>query len=229
MNLSVSYHRSPKRCESCNSIKTKLICPFTNHTLCQKCRKHNYLSKTETLKIHPCANQEINKNLNRTIIKTGYGSGTYFFRDDVLQLLSTYQDFDMNDYQSNENRKIQLLEEKERRELEMIEHMRQQELLRHTRRKKLSAALKKSGLKLRNDSRLCENYIHDGEHDINDVVERMCQMKYLFEYCNIRRKIKEIKKNAYIAKNELFDIAEENILREQGGKYPEQWPWLSNK
>jgi hypothetical protein len=227
MNLPVSYHRSPKICELCTSVKTKLICPFTNNTLCQKCRQNNYISKTETFKIYPDANQDIHKTLNRITIKTGYGNGMYFFRDDVWILLSTYQGFDMEAYQANENRKIQ---DKKRKKIELIEHIQQQDSLRQTRRKELKTALQNYGLKLRSDSRLCENYIYEGDHDIDDVVERMCQMKYLFEYCNIRAKIKELKKKSYyIPNNELFERAEEDILISQGGEYPEQWPWLLNK
>lgn len=62
------------------------------------------------------------------------------------------------------------------------------------RKKELENKLKSRGLEIRTDSALCTKYI-EGTTDLNVdfIVERMCQMKYLFEYCNM----KEIKANIY--------------------------------
>ena len=95
----------------------------------------------------------------------------------------------------------------------------------------LSNKLSEYGLVIRDDSKLCKGYI-DGslDCDLNDVANRMCQMKYLYEYCNMgsafqKAKI-EIKKygNGYNCHQELFDSAEDIALGHKA--YPTEWPWL---
>ncbi len=96
------------------------------------------------------------------------------------------------------------------------------------REKELKETLGKYKLKLREDSKLCENYIEDGEGDINEIVQRMCEMKYLFEYCNMRKRIKDIKLQNKDSIFTPFQEAEYNILKEKGG-YPKEWPWMISK
>ena len=59
----------------------------------------------------------------------------------------------------------------------------------------LEKKLKEFGLELRVDSKLCMGFI-DGSIDwnIDDIVQRMAQMKYLFEYCDITHYIELAKK-----------------------------------
>ena len=64
-------------------------------------------------------------------------------------------------------------------------------LLHNKRKNELIDALKKYKLSLRSDSKLCEKYIQSGIRgigmSIDDIVERMAEMKYLFDYCNMRK------------------------------------------
>lgn len=105
------------------------------------------------------------------------------------------------------------------------------------RRQKLIQALQEKGLELRRDSKLCEKYINRGGEDIDFVVERMCQMKYLFEYNydvfqknmdKAHRQYEEELEAGYIPDWPVFDEAESMTLREIGG-YPDidDYPWLN--
>lgn len=100
------------------------------------------------------------------------------------------------------------------------------------RREILVKHLNKSGLELRADSKLCAGYI-DGsiKWNKNEVVNRMCQMKYLYEYINFDECFQEarvIRHNMIENDEELlptFDIAE-RIALQKYGPYPAKWPWL---
>ena len=102
------------------------------------------------------------------------------------------------------------------------------------RKKELEKKLQSRGLEFRLDSALCSKYV-DGTTDlhIDFIVERMCQMKYLYEYCNM----KQIKSQVYKQyRNELSRgiISESNVSSRAEkialdtysyGKYPDKYPW----
>ena len=102
------------------------------------------------------------------------------------------------------------------------------------RKNKLEQRLKSRGLEFRTDSALCTKYI-DGNTDlhIDFIVERMCQMKYLYEYCNM----KQIKSQVYkeyqlelsmgkISESHVSARAEKIALDTfSDGIYPEKYPW----
>lgn len=110
------------------------------------------------------------------------------------------------------------------------------------RKKRLRNSLKLYNLKIRYDSTLCEKYI-DGLLDkvwtSEKVAQKMCEMKYLFEYCNmscylnevsddlIEDRIQNIKsgndKTTYHS-SPRFHLAKEEILR-RIGDFPIVWPW----
>lgn len=92
-------------------------------------------------------------------------------------------------------------------------------------------ALEKAGLELRTDSGLCKKYIEYNEGDIDEIVERMCQMKFLFEYQNIREIITEIQKEydetfeaGYFPDFTVLGESERQIL-EKIKEYPDVYPW----
>jgi hypothetical protein len=102
----------------------------------------------------------------------------------------------------------------------------------------LVTALENVGLELRNDSKLCDGYI-DGVLGKNDgwtiptIVNRMCQMKYLYEYCDMEGAYQKAKKEyieelkaGYYPDVSVEEMAEEIALKKQGGRYPNDWPWL---
>lgn len=99
------------------------------------------------------------------------------------------------------------------------------------RREKLISALKLEGLDLREDSKLCDVYISRGDVDIDFVVRRMCEMKCLFEYHNMREILNSVAEDhcqtleaGYFPDMSVMDEAEGTILSSIGG-YPSIWPW----
>lgn len=95
------------------------------------------------------------------------------------------------------------------------------------RENRLKSALKHLGLKLRDDSRLCYDYIENNVGDIDEIVQTMCEMKYLFDYCQIRSVMKKLKKEnegIYVP----FEFATEICLQKTNG-YPDFWPWLKKE
>lgn len=102
------------------------------------------------------------------------------------------------------------------------------------RKNELVYKLKSRGLELRTDSALCTKYI-EGTTDLNIdfIVERMCQMKYLYEYCNMK-KIKSDVYNEYL-ENIATGIKSESNVTSRAEKlalntysnsyYPKIYPW----
>lgn len=78
--------------------------------------------------------------------------------------------------------------------------------------------LRKMGLTLRSDSQLCKKYI-EGELDmtVEQVADRMAQVHYLFNYCDMRNMLKQY------GKEKSFDEIEAMIMKDK--EYPEKWPW----
>ena len=100
----------------------------------------------------------------------------------------------------------------------------------------LKLKLKKRGLKLRKDSALCSLYIESKtDLDIDYIVQRMCEMNYLYEYCdmkNIKTKVYNEYLNNGCTKNYEENISSyaEKIALEKysGGTYPMIFPWEIN-
>jgi hypothetical protein len=102
----------------------------------------------------------------------------------------------------------------------------------------LMRELKNAGLELRNDSVLCKNYINGTEKkSLKEIVKRMEEMKYLFEYCHMD----ECKKKAHQQQREeleagyfpdipVFCQAEMLALNTYSdGKYPKVFPWIKKR
>lgn len=102
---------------------------------------------------------------------------------------------------------------------------------------KLRTKLNKRGVEFRPDSALCAKYIN-GKTDlsIDNIVQRMCEMKYLYEYCNmksIREQVYMDYVNSGYVKNYEGTITTqaEKIALEtySNSTYPDIFPWENNK
>jgi uncharacterized protein YecE (DUF72 family) len=127
---------------------------------------------------------------------------------------------------------IEKVEQQERQDELEFEHMIWLKETEDERKQELIDALDEYGLELRSDSKLCEKYIKLLDSDLDYVVRRMCEMKYLYEYCNMKKELKEVEREhiqtlnaGYIPDMSVFQEAEDNILR-RIGDYPEEWPWI---
>lgn len=106
------------------------------------------------------------------------------------------------------------------------------------RKQRLELALQEYGLELRADSKLCEAYINSNkniDYDLDGIVERMCQMKFLYEYCDFDKYCNEVYeehrdmiKQGYHPDCTVTMEAEERVLDKIGG-YPDVYPWLESE
>lgn len=85
MQLTLNEHRSPKLCTECKTAKTKLIFPFTNETMCHKCRLTKIISKSAALKIDKHVMLD---DLDYINTRNGYGEGQFFLKDSVMVRMS---------------------------------------------------------------------------------------------------------------------------------------------
>ena len=127
---------------------------------------------------------------------------------------------------------LEQIEQHERDINETMDRILWLEQTEETRRKELITELAKYKLKLRSDSKLCKNYIRSADNSITYVVRRMCEMKYLFDYCDMRKELESVEKEhiqtlewGYIPDAGVFQEAEANII-ERIGSYPGVWPWM---
>lgn len=101
---------------------------------------------------------------------------------------------------------------------------------REIRRLSLIDALKLYKLKLRSDSKLCMQYIDNKLVDwsLDQVVRRMCEMKYLYDYCDMNLFCRQVFRSEYsMHKSNLEKLAEaEEKALKRYGPYPNQWPWI---
>ena len=100
------------------------------------------------------------------------------------------------------------------------------------RKKELIKALEEKGLELRSDSKLCQMYIDGSKWTLAQVVQRMCQMKYLYDYCDMDAYYEEARESQYEEREagyypdmSIMEEAEDRALRKHGF-YPQEWPWL---
>lgn len=91
--------------------------------------------------------------------------------------------------------------------------------------------LSQSGLELRDDSTLCQRYIRGEikEQTPEWIVNRMCQLKYLYQYLDMKKAYKEsrkLKAEQPDYPQSISQLAEHIALRKVGGSYPDKFPWL---
>jgi hypothetical protein len=107
-------------------------------------------------------------------------------------------------------------------------------LSRQKRKQRLVLALEKAGVTLREDSKLCTAYINGTESDLPFIVKRMCQMRYLYDFCKMLECKNIVYKEQYLPLKEMglfpdgtvFSFAEEMALQKySNGKYPDIFPW----
>ena len=102
------------------------------------------------------------------------------------------------------------------------------------RKKNLEISLKSNGLVLRRDSKYCWRYIDEALGDIDEIVQRMCEMKFLYDYCDFDNVMTTVYleqqdeiEAGYFPDASVFDTSEYNVLSKIG-KYPEIFPWNLN-
>lgn len=103
------------------------------------------------------------------------------------------------------------------------------------RRKELIEELSKYKLELRDDSKLCQNYIENTLNKyywtLKRVVNRMCEMHYLYNYADMEKCLDEAREDhisqleaGFIPDTDIFYEAERLALKNRS--YPTKWPWM---
>lgn len=229
-----------KKCVECGEVKTKKA-KARNIYLCGECidmDKYKLISKTQIEKLYFITEDDLVGCISY-IVKQGMG-----YPNATLYIVSDVKDkfcFVYNVYRNNDaiNHKMQELKEnKERISLERKKRIAERKINSAEKRKtNLVNALKEYNLNLRNDSKLCNGYIDGTIEDwtIKQIVHRMCQMKYLYDYCNMDEccaeayeEQQEEYRAGYFPDCTVFEQAE-LIALDRYGKYPDVWPWLKNK
>ena len=227
-----------KICKGCH-INKGTDSRIFNIKICKVCRntdKFRSISMTRSKNEYLLTSNDL-ANLQHFDGMSGYGPTTYYSLYDIKQFLCKR---DNVEYDNIDNYVKSVLEEKKKKKDEKRmkaakEKARKNQIAQNKRKVKLIEALAKYNLKLRNDSVLCEKYINGSKKfKINEVVQRMCQMKYLYEYCHMD----SCKQEAYESQREEYNAGyiPDMSVSEQGemialnkysnGKYPKIFPWM---
>jgi len=199
---------------------------------CAKLEKYKLITKTEAKKRYLLLDDDL-EGLLRISCNSSYGLATYFRYIDVKLLCCEKNGINEEDLES-------FLEEKECERNERIEERRRngeekRVRDRERREERLRRELGKCGLVLRDDSVLCRKYMDGLDIRLEEVVRRMCEMRYLYEYCHMEeckdiayREYREELDAGFIPDMCVSDAAEHMALRlySEGG-YPEVFPWMS--
>ena len=223
-----------KICVECKINKGKKSVYFDFY-LCSDCRfgdKYTLITKTNAKKKYLLKDEDLDK-IDKIIGNSSYGPATYFTVENLTKYLceknnlfpDQLDDF-ITELINQKNIKAELRKKKsdENKKIKMDK-----------RKNKLINELNKYKLQLRNDSVLCQKYIDgESEYDLDEIVLRMCEMKYLYEYCHMDecRRIayehyKAEKEAGYYPDMTVSEHAEIIALEKySNGKYPDTFPWL---
>jgi hypothetical protein len=199
--------------------------------------KYRFICKTDIKKKYFIKPDEMLEYESFVVTNTTYGKQdmTLYKLTDVKDVFCMGYNINRNDNKAIDN-KLNKLQKDYQDKLQIKKNIRDEkkEIIMNERKKNLKNALVVYGLELRSDSWLCNGYI-DGtikDWSIRKIVKRMCQMKFLFENCNMDKYFKEAKEERQILYDSgirpycsLFEDAEILALENCGG-YPKKWDWL---
>lgn len=222
-------------CIECNNKKGTLRSKL-EQVICKDCinlDKYTLIVKTKAKKEYILRDDDL-ENLENYYGTAAYGSGvaTYYVKEQLIQKACEVHN---TTPEQLSNVLADILEHKKvQKETKKINGVIKKMSSQNTRTSKLVKALRDAGLELRTDSVLCKKYIqNETEYTLEECVERMCQMKYLFEYCHMadckseayEEHIQELKAG-YYPDCSVFDKAEDIALSKySNGTYPNVYPW----
>jgi hypothetical protein len=223
-----------KTCVECKINKGSRSTYF-NVYLCTDCRmndKYTLITKTNAKKNYFLKDEDLDQ-IDKILGESSYGSATFFTKENIKNYICnknnlSFDDFDnfITNLNNEKNMKLEIKKNKSDEKKKILMQKNKDELIK---------ALSKYKLELRDDSVLCQNYINgNSEYSLEEIVRRMCEMKYLYEYCHMDE-CKEIAYKEYNASKKagfypvmsIFDHAEMMALEKYSrGKYPKVFPWL---
>jgi hypothetical protein len=221
-----------KTCSECyNSIGR--FNKYFDKYICKDCRildNYTLITKTNAKNEYFFKDDEL-QTIKSFAGTSSHGPATYFIKSDLLNLA-------YNKYNTDSTNLSNILQEIiDNKQQKKINNLNNKKIKEDKRKIKLINALKKSGLKLREDSKFCQLYINGKtKESLEDIVDRMCQMKYLYEYCHMDeckhiayKEQQEELEAGYFPDCSISDQAEYIALKKySNGKYPVIFPWLTN-
>lgn len=199
--------------------------------LCKDCLQldnYKYITKTDVKNNYLLTDKEI-EDLEKRSVKCSVGYAILFRKIQVIRRACDKYHCTIDCLDTILNSKKQEKQEKTNVRRAKIADTKLKKY--NMNKNKLVNELNKYGLELREDSKLCQLFIEGKETDLDFVVKRMCQMKYLYEYCHMD----ECKAIAYQQRRlryndeSIHDIAERIALKKySNGIYPTVYPWLEN-
>jgi hypothetical protein len=253
----------PKLCVECNQkgrLVKKLniiIC-----IECNKLDTYTLITKTKAKLNYFLTDDDLDdEHLVSYEGKSGYGIGTFYTIYDIKKkvcqkynasrgIVNTDTNLDIS--QCDTIIKQIINSKKETKEERRLKRNEKKQIQCNKRKAELETALHKAGLQLRSDSTLCSNYIdgkidgkidgntsHGRSHDsnmyttIDQIVKRMCNMKYLYDYCHMEEcrdiayeEYRETLKAGYYPDCSVSDSAEYLALKKYSNStYPLIYPW----
>lgn len=219
------------KCINCNN-KARLFTKM-NKIVCMDCRKldeFTLITKTDSKNIYLLTDNDLS-DLTSFTATVKNKLATYYTKHDIINKACNKYNT-IIDNLKDILKQLHIVKYEEKKIKEDI-RKKNKEVIQNKRKERLINGLAKYKLELRNDSMLCKNYIYSGENTVKQIVNRMCQMKYLYDYCHMD----ECKDEAYekysddcdynYYKGCVSELAEEIALNKySNGKYPEVYPWM---
>jgi len=222
------------KCIECNETRGIFRSRFENY-ICKFCYvlpKYTLVTKTNCKKIYNLTENDL-YGLVKYHRTCAYGDATYYTKDMIIYRSCIKHNTTTEELENTlQNLK---LEKEQAKETKRQQRMQKEQVKQGKRKYKLEEALNKAGLLLRNDSALCQQYINgNDDYELEFIVRRMSQMKYLFEYCHMDEcrdiayeEYTDELQNGYYPDCSVFDRAEDIALTKySNGRYPDKFPWL---
>ena len=223
-------NKNYNNCNNCNNYNSKCRLNYLlNIYLCSDCfnlNKYIKISKTKALNTYLLKIDDL-QNCKSYLGKTKYGDTTYYMEDDVINVAC-------NKYNTNVDNIINVINEIKDNKNKIKND--KKKIKTESKKNKLINKLHEAGIEFRDESILCHTYIYENsKYTLDEIVERMCQMKYLYEYCNYNKykndaykQYLEDKKYGHVDYR-VSDLAEMNALNaHSNGIYPNIFPWQNN-
>lgn len=225
-------------CLECNAENSR-IHPGYNIRLCDDCRvsnKYKLLTKTHAKQMYHLNEtdlESIPQQMAKNPIFSSASMMVLIKQHDLIKCFcSKYKIADVDNDNAITNKILELDEKstkrKEKRAVTILKN-------KEKRRNELVAVFVKYEIKIRNDSKLCVGFIDNTlkNWSAEEVAKRMCQMKYLHDYCDFSKfhekayqNQREERQAGYHNDTTVSEDAEKMAIKSIGGKYPTVWPWL---
>jgi len=148
------------------------------------------ITKTNAIKEYFVTENELKnlESIERKNPHNRYLKMKLYNMEDIYELLKSKYNTDDKEII---NEKLNERRNKKEMRKKVINYGKQNKMMK--RKLDLTNVLEKYGLEFREDSKLCNGYVNGTikDKDLDWIANRMCQMKYLFEYCNMNEEIKK--------------------------------------